>query len=287
MTERRALAPLVALSFALGLVALVAVGLALGEHDASLGVAPSESSERGRPVQAELLPDLDQEAPSKLVVTEATRAGLPVHRLGFASAVVNIGSGPLIVDGSRRAFRAGPMRADQIVRRADGSTRVVPGVATLRYVRSADHAHWHLVPFERYELRRVGTSASAVRDVKTGFCLGDRYDSKRSLPGKPPEKVFRGRCGLRSPHLLRVRQGISVGYGDDYDPTLEGQYVELTGLPGGRYVLVHKVNGDRRLLERDYSNNAASLLLQLGWQGGQPVIETLRVCAASAQCRLR
>jgi hypothetical protein len=236
---------------------------------------------------AELLPDLDQVAPSKLVVTEATRAGRLVQRLGFASAVINVGAGPLIVEGSRPPLGAGTMRADQLVRRADDSIRVVPGVATLRYVRSSDHAHWHLVPFERYELRRVGAGASAVRDAKTGFCLGDRYDSKRSLAGKPPEKVFRGRCGLRSPNLLRVRQGISVGYGDDYDPTLEGQYVELTGLPSGRYVLVHTVNGDRRLHERDYSNNAASLLLQLRRRGGKPVIETLRICAASAQCRLR
>lgn len=84
-----------------------------------------------------------------------------------------------------------------------------------------------------------------------------------------------------------LNRSIHAAYGDDYDPTLEGEYVELTGLSGGRYVLVHTVNGDRRLHERSYSNNAASLLLHLRWQGGKPVIETLRNCAASAQCRLR
>lgn len=270
-----------AVAVAVGLVTVVTVGWALGESDARPGPAPAVSSERRAP--AELLPDLDQEPPTKLVVTETTRAGRRVVRLGFASAVTNVGAGPLVIDG-RRTRGVGPMRAEQLVRRSDGSTRAVPRVATLSFVRSPDHAHWHLVPFERYELRRAGTSGPTVRDGKTGFCLGDRYDSKRRLDGKPPKKVFRGRCGLRSPHLLGVRQGISVGYGDDYDPTLEGQYVEITGLPTGRYVLVHRVNGNRRLWESDYSNNSASVLVRITWRGPTPEVETLKVCAASADC---
>ena len=263
------LVAVVAFTFALGLVALAA----LGRSNADPGLA-----------SADLLPDLDQEAPSKLVLTKATVSGRRAFRLGFASAVTNVGAGPLIVDGhSTRG--AGAMRADQVLVRANGSTRRIVGVAALRYVRSTDHEHWHLIPFERYELRRAGTTASVGRDVKTGFCLGDRYDSKRRLARKPSKNVFRSRCGLRSPHLLGLRQGISVGYGDDYDPTLEGQYVELTGLADGRYVLRHTVNADRRLLESDYSNNAASLLLQLEWHGRTPVIRTLRICPASSRCR--
>jgi lysyl oxidase len=269
----------VALGFALGVVALIA----LGWSNPHPGLTPAASPQPKSPAPVELLPDLDQRAPSKLVVTRAVRAGRRVFRLGFASAVTNIGAGPLIVHG-RRTRRVGAMRADQLLRRTDGSTRTVAGVAALSYVRSSDHAHWHLVPFERYELRHAGANAPEARDAKTGFCLGDRYDSKRRLAGKPSRKVFRSRCGLRSPHLLSLREGISVGYGDDYDPTLEGQYVELSGLPSGRYVLVHTVNGDRRLLETDYSNNAASLLLQLGWRDRRPVIVTLKTCAASGQC---
>lgn len=205
-------------------------------------------------------------------------------RLGFASAVTNVGRGPLIVGGRRRGLREPAMIADQVVQRSDGWTRTMSGVAALSYIRSPTHAHWHLVPFERYELRWVTAGKVRRRDGKTGFCLGDRYEARGTLPGKPAEKVFRGRCGLRSPHLLRVRQGISVGYGDDYKPNLEGQYVELTGLPEGKYVLVHRVNGDRRLTESDYSNNTASLLLQLRWRRGAAAIETLRTCADGAWC---
>ena len=57
---------------------------------------------------------------------------------------------------------------------------------------------------------------------------------------------------------LSVREGISVGHGDNYRAFLEGQSLRLNGLRSGRYVLVHRVNVDRRLRERSYDNNASS-----------------------------
>ena len=123
------------------------------------------------------------------------------------------------------------------------------GVGRLRYTRSPDHEHWHLLHFDRYELRRPGGDRALVRDRKTGFCLGDRYGvDDPALAAKPPEAVYRSRCGLERPGLWGVREGISVGYGDDYDANLEGQYLRLSGLRAGRYLLVHRANADRRLL---------------------------------------
>ena len=74
-----------------------------------------------------------------------------------------------------------------------------------------------------------------MRDRKTGFCLGDRYDVAHA-PRSPPsrrEPVYRSRCGLEQPGLLGIREGISVGYGDDYSANLEGQYLPLNGLRRG------------------------------------------------------
>jgi Lysyl oxidase len=67
-----------------------------------------------------------------------------------------------------------------------------------------------------------------------------------------------------------VVQGISVGYGAAYDAFLEGQHVEITGLPAGRYRLVHRVNADRRLREASLANNAAAVSVRLTWRGGRP-----------------
>jgi hypothetical protein len=233
------------------------------------------------------LPDLDQEAPAQLEITRAGPPGRPVERLGFRSAVRNIGEGPLVVAGQRPDTSTPTMSANQLVAHADGRWSQVPGVGMFRYVVSPDHRHWHLLRFDRYELRRAGHRVAVVRDRKSGFCLGDRYPATaRRLAAAPPFPVFTTRCGLDQPQLLTMREGISVGYGDDYAPTLEGQYLPLRGLSPGRYVLVHRVNGDRRLRELDYANNAASLLLELRRDGGSGAAEVrvLRTCPETALC---
>jgi glucose/arabinose dehydrogenase len=237
---------------------------------------------------SERLPDLDQAAPSDLVITRAGTRTRPVYRLGFQSAVANLGDGPLIINGHRPGLETGTMDGDQLIERDPAPQAVVPGAAKFRYVVSPDHRHWHLLGFDRYELRRAGRSAPAVRDRKTGFCLGDRYPAtRRRLPAAPPSPVYTGRCGLDEPELLSIQEGISVGYGDNYQATLEGQYLPLTSLRAGRYVLVHRVNAARGLRELDYTNNAASLLLDLRWRRGAPEVRVLKVCPGSARCDRR
>jgi Lysyl oxidase len=244
---------------------------------ASLILAAGAYAVSPSPGGTRVLPDLDQEAPSDLIVTQAGGQ----FRLGFRSAVRNLGDGPLILSGHRHDRGLETMIADQAIQRDGGTQEVVRGVGRLRYVVSPDHRHWHLLGFEHYELARAG-GRTLVRDRKTGFCLGDRY----GVPGVAMHaKVYRTSCGLGQPALLGVSEGISVGYGDDYAANLEGQYLPLTGLPNGRYELIHRVNADRRLLERDYGNDAASVLLHLRWRDGVPRITVLASCPDSARCR--
>jgi Lysyl oxidase len=232
------------------------------------------------PTEPPLPPDLDQETPTGLVLTKA-RGG---WRLGFDSAVRNIGAGPLIIDGIRPTG-VETMTADQVLVDAGGALSTVRGVGDLQYVRSRDHRHWHLLRFDRYELRRAGSGETVVADRKTGFCLGDRYPV-RTLPvvGKPREPVYRSRCGLEQPGLRTIREGISVGYGDDYAANLEGQYLPLNGLSPGRYLLVHRVNADHRIRESAYDNNASSLLLSLRRRAGVPRMRVLAVCPDTEHC---
>jgi hypothetical protein len=230
------------------------------------------------------LPDLDQAPPSKLSITRAEDG----YRLGFRSAVSNVGDGPLAIVGHRASVDVATMTADQLIDRQGVPQSVVEGVGTLRYVVSPDHRHWHLLRFERYELRHPGhPGPAAVRDRKTGFCLGDRYPVlRRSLPAAPAAPVYTTRCGLRRPQLTGLAEGISVGYGDDYRAELEGQYLDLTGLPAGRYRLVHTIDEEGLLRERTRANNVAWLLLRLAWQDGRPSIRLGAGCGASARCRI-
>jgi Lysyl oxidase len=232
------------------------------------------------------LPDLVQQVPRDLVITRAGSGPKAPYALGFRSAVSNVGDGPLVIEGHRPGGQVGTMAADQVVDRDGSPKAIVAGVGRLRYVLSPDHRHWHLLGFDRYELRRAGQRVAAVRDRKTGFCLGDRYiESAHALrSAAAPAPVFTSGCGLGEPQLLGVSEGISVGYGDNYAANLEGQYLRLSGLSSGRYVLVHQVNADRRLHETDYGNDAASLLLQLRWRMGQPLVRILRRCPGTDRC---
>jgi hypothetical protein len=237
---------------------------------------------RGGAAPRELLPDLDQATPRRLDV----RLERGSWRLGFWSAAVNVGDGPLVVRGHRASRGEPRMTVDQLLRLTDGSRRRYAGVGAMRYARSADHAHWHYLGFERYELveLRAGGYEPVARDRKTGFCLGDRYRAFHDMPGMPAKPVYRGRCGLRKPGLLSIRRGISVGYGDDYSAFLEGQSLPLDGLPAGEYVLVHRVNTDGRLRERTLANNAASVRIALRWRDGRPSVLRLARCPETDRC---
>ena len=233
----------------------------------------------------DVLPDLDQAVPSDLqVVPEGNE-----WHLGFDSAVDNVGEGPLVVDARRSSTRESRMRADQLVLRDDGSMRRRPGIGSLRFVVSFDHNHWHYLGFDRYELRRVSDYRLVAPDGKTGFCLGDRYetDTSAALPTEPQEPQFTSRCGLGQRDLLTMREGISPGFGDDYGANLEGQFVDVTRVPAGRYFVVHRVNADKKLLESRYSNNAASVLVSLTWPRGTkaaPRVKVLRRCPDTERC---
>lgn len=234
----------------------------------------------------DLLPNLTQAAPDKLSGRDGGTLASPTFFLGFQSAAANLGTGPLIVLGRRRDVGQQRMALRQQIQRSDGSTRTVRLRSTLRYVRSADHSHWHVLGFMRYELRSADSSL-VVRDRKSGFCLGDRYRADLALPGRSRFARFSDRCGKGAPRLLTIREGISVGWGDDYAAHLEGQELEITSLPPGRYVLVHRVNPDRDFRESDYSDNASSMAIDISWPRGRklpPRIDVVARCPGIATC---
>jgi len=222
---------------------------------------------------AGLLPDLVQSPPRALKVY---RAG-DTWRLAFLSAVENDGAGPMLLEGRRPNTETPGMTVTQLLRRADRSAASYPVAGVIRFVRSETHRHWHFLDFERYELLTPGGQLLG-RDRKTGFCLGDRYDAQASvtLPREPAQPVWTQECGRGQPERLLVREGISPGYGDDYVPRLEGQWIDITGLPPGRYVLRHRVNVGRVLRESDYGDNSASVSFELRWSAaGTPRIHAV------------
>jgi hypothetical protein len=175
------------------------------------------------------------------------------------------------------------MDARQLVRLSDGSLRVWDGAGRLRYTPSPTHTHWHLLDFQRYELRTLD-GALVVRDRKSGFCLADHYGQAARRVQRFTGAHFLGNCAQGNPGALSIEQGTSPGYTDLYPPHFHGQNLELRGVPSGVYVLVHRANPDGLLEELDYTNNAASLRIRISWVNGVPKVQTLRTCQASADC---
>jgi hypothetical protein len=179
------------------------------------------------------------------------------------------------------------MRAHQVVELLGGGTRVVRDVGVLHYELHPPHRHWHFESFVRYELRRASDFSLVVRDRKSGFCLIDRWGRMSpGIPGTGPPR-FVGDCGAAQPTARSVSEGTSVGYVDRYPAFFHGQDLDLTGLRAGRYVLVHRANPDRTVRELRYSNDVASVLLQLSWPNGRssaPRVSVLRRCEAQERC---
>ena len=246
------------------------------------GAATVWAAQAGSPAggSGALLPDLSPQSPGQLTVRAVQRDGRRRFRLGFRSAADNVGSGPLVVEARRDPRRQSILATTQVVARADGSVERRPLPARLRYVHSADHSHWHYLGFMRYELRRPGGGLRLGRDHKTGFCLGDRYSTPASRPlrgRRGPAAFDETDCGKGRPDLSNLREGISVGYGDDYDAHLEGQEIDITDLPPGRYILVHTVNPDHALAELTHGNNTSRLLIRIARDArGRPTAKLLR-----------
>ena len=238
----------------------------------------------------DILPDLDQVVPTSLVVQSTMVGPHRVWRLSFASAAANVGPGPLTLRGHRPSRKVASMRVDQLIDQTTGPVRLLRDVGRMSYVGHRDHRHWHLLGFERYELRAPGDDRVSLRsDRKAGSCLGDRYamPDADELPGFNPTPMQNDTCGLGRPGLTSVFAGISTGWVDRYEGQHDGQYIDITAAPSRKYVLVHRLNISGKIAESNYANNASSVLFSLNWLNGRdeaPRVTVLRRCPGSASC---
>jgi hypothetical protein len=180
------------------------------------------------------------------VVENSTLAGARTL-LRFSFATPNIGSGDLIIGA--------------------------PTSHLSWFTWSACHGHYHFKQYAEYRLwtvqgyldwvkaRRQHPSwtseqvldanpalrAQYVAGHKQGFCA---IDIQTFLPGMPGHYFS---CTLN--------QGVSVWWEDVYSSALDGQWIDVTGLPIGPYVLNAEVNPQHFYQESDYTNNEAAALV--------------------------
>jgi hypothetical protein len=262
-----------------------------GGIPASLGLPALAGDPQPRPViprPEELLPDLEQREAAGLDLRAERRPGGTHFLLGFASATDNLGDGPMTLTARRRNRGRATMDVTQRVRLVSRAQRIYANVGLLRYVYSPTHTHWHVMDFQRYELRRLSDHRLIVRDRKSGFCLADHWATAPGhQPNEPRRPVFNDYCQQGNPGALAVLQGTSVGYTDKYPSHFHGQNLDLTGVPAGNYLLVNRANPELLLRELRYENNASALRIRITWPSGRrrmPAVKVLATCPDSERC---
>jgi hypothetical protein len=210
------------------------------------------------------------------VTADEPRPGVgPLRCLRWDQGEYNLGDGPLELHNYPEQGTGTEMW--QRVYRADGTAAQTP-VGQARF--SPNHGHLHYLGFTVATLHRIapdgGVGAEVARGPDKGICLADielaGLGAERTSPlsyavpgtcdaathADPHDPTYPG-----SPYFV---MGISVGDADVYPWYLADQYVDVTDVPDGRYLLRVEIDAGHKLIERTHANNVAVTCVALAAQ---------------------
>jgi hypothetical protein len=189
--------------------------------------------------------------------------------LRFDQSIANAGRGAMELRYSLRDAGTDQLMYQRI-HRSDGSVRER---AADRYELHPTHLHFHYTSFALSRLwradakgRRVGT-APVREGNKNGFCLIDVENFGFDGKGDAAHTYLGDGCA--DPDALTLADlthGISPGWSDLYNWFLPGQYIEITGVPDGRYLLETIADPRNTIVESDETNNVTSVIVDIHGQ---------------------
>lgn len=214
----------------------------------------------------------------------------PTETLGLTNDTPTPGQGPLKClrwDQGEYNFGSGPFelhnypnRGDgtevfQRIYRTDGSVRQeqIPGALTFSQV----HGHVHYFGFQHVALHARnadGTPGAVVSaGLDKGLCMVDLVNGWfGTSKGQPSNYTVPGTCDNASrqdpndptyPNESFFQMGISPGWADVYPWHIADQYIDITGVADGQYVMVVQQNLSHGVIEADYTNNTATACVQI------------------------
>jgi hypothetical protein len=227
---------------------------AVPAHDLHVdGLPPAASTPLGFPFPF-AIPTPTSCYADETVQTQATRC------LRFTSTVRNVGGArldiqvPWLSTGPSSGFLPGQCQATQEVHTTDGRSAVRPAGECMFH---PAHAHFHykdLVGFSLHRLNADGTVGSEVgKGLKESFCLADDEYFGFGTPGPNGPRTYVGQPGCNVPGAIRdgsviVQEGVTPGWGDVYTWDTPGQFIDISNVGPGRYVLVERTNPSSTLL---------------------------------------
>jgi hypothetical protein len=183
--------------------------------------------------------------PDLTVSAEVAEASLLINQEFFPADSCAIEEGCVAGTGTRRLLRFSTMTpnigdSDLIL----GDPSGTPGFEFAQC-----HNHYHFNGYARYELLD-GTGDIVAVGHKQAFCLLD--STPVGIPGAPTEPRYH--CNF---------QGLTRGWADIYDASLDCQWVDITDVPDGDYLLRISINPDQVIEESDYGNNTVEVPVTL------------------------
>ena len=170
------------------------------------------------------------------------------RRLRFTTNMTNEGAGPLEVRGTRSGVTEPHLRTRQAIYDDAGGVRLVDSRALMEWAADG-HDHWHIQGVMLYQM--WSPDGQTRRGTKVGFCF---LDSARMF-GSTPFTYSGAMCGDGDD--LTNRMGLSTGWGDVYPWNFGFQWIEISALPPGDYVVQARADEQNWYIESNESNNCA------------------------------
>lgn len=178
--------------------------------------------------------------------------------LRFSTTTANLGQGAMELRGGT-SYPDGTQDVYQRIYQSDGS---FADRLAGRFVFHEAHGHVHFEAYAEYNLRAVlpddGVGDVVATSGKTSFCLLDVLKTREPQYGEPELPQYSG---------CESEQGISVGWADMYENGLADQWIDVTGVPEGKYWLEVVVDPEDHLLEMNEANNTVRILIDYHERG--------------------
>lgn len=206
-----------------------------------------------------LYPDLVMRQIVNIKIDTTTVPGHTLLR--YSASMINLGAGALELRGSRPDTSQPDMTTVKQRIYDDGGGHVDTQVPGYMFYAGDGHNHWHYADIEGGTLSTLdGTPIGFL--AKHGFCFSDSASWDPSLPGAPPAKVYHG-CAANQPQALKVTMGLSVGWLDRYGANTNLQWIDITGLPPGKYRLTDTVNPNLSVIESCDTNDSSYAIIRI------------------------
>jgi hypothetical protein len=252
--------------------------------------APTDPARGGGETVTDALPDFFPSLYNGFLIDQTSQPGRTL--LHFGTQVNNQGAGPASLISGRPGVDSIPTGAPITSWvNADGSQNVIQAVYAwntttnsfqLSYYRAGGrftyhpgHGHFHYDGYAYYKLRARNANGTpgayiqrsdgtGVVGEKVGFCLLDFVSGGFTTEAGQPSSTLPHFNGAGQPgNGCGLLQGVTVGNADGYSNSLEGQWIDVTGVPNGQYFVEISLDGDNAVLESNEANNAKTFAYTL------------------------